>query len=186
MIDDGSMRKKERGKQTSRKVVKAGIITANLALIALLMNLVTIPLLGPAYGVETTDRQPRLSWGGLHGRGVLMIDEDQGFGSPVTEEVSGNSYRPERPLDFGTYYWKVASGPGMVSATGMFTVVSEIAVEREGGWLKNSGNTEILLEKQIPVSSENLQHTPSITGLVVGINQSVELGREENVTAKQA
>jgi len=151
-------------------------IVANIVVIAMLMNLFYIPIRAPM-GDETTDRKPVFSWGGLQGAVTFMLDEDPEFGSPVTKEVEGTAYTPESPLDFGTYYWKVVSPDGLSSPTGMVTVVSEVSVSRGDGWLKNTGNTPISLERET---------TGGLTGMVVGINQTVGIGNDENVTARQA
>lgn len=151
------------------------LAAADMGLIILIFNLATIPLLSPAG--QTADRTPEFSWGGAQGNFILMIDEDHAFGSPDVADVSGNSYIPSRPLEFGTYYWKVLSPAGISSATGMVTVVSEVAVERGNGWLRNSGNTEIILESQ--------PDSEGMTGMLVGIGQTVGIG-SGNVTAKQA
>jgi len=168
----------------SRKfsTVSWAVLLANLAVIALLLNAVSIPLLSPVNGWAGTERQPELAWGGLQGGFVLMIDEDPGFGSPVTREVDGNSYSPQEPLEFGTYYWKVVSAEGASSATGMFTVVSEVEVERLGSQLRNTGNTDIMLEREMPgQDAGNIR----LSGLLVGIGEAVEIGGTENVIAKQ-
>jgi|GEM_PF-2255301 len=168
----------------SRKfsAISWAVLLANLAVVALLLNILTIPLVSPANGWTGAERQPELAWGGLQGGFVLMIDESPGFGSPVTMEVDGNSYIPQEPLEFGTYYWKVVSLEGASSATGMFTVVSEVEVEREGAQLRNTGNTGILLEREMPgQDAGNIR----LSGLLVGIGEAVEIGGTENVIAKQ-
>ncbi len=171
---------------------KWAVIAANLILIALLINMISIPLLGPADGLETTERRPEFSWGGLSGTGMFtfLLDEDPAFGSPVVEMVAGNFYQPETSLDFGTYYWKVISPEGISSATGTLTVVSEVAVERGNGWLKNAGNTDIFLERRIPErETDSLNQSDKavqpVTGMVVGIGQTIDVGGNENVTASQ-
>jgi len=163
-------------------------MAGNLAVIALLINAITIPLLSPAYGLESTKTQPEFAWGGLQGHAgkafIFMVDENPDFSSPITKEVEGNSYRPEDPLEFGTYYWKVVSPECATSPTGMFTVVSEVAVERENGRLKNTGNSAIALEAHMPGRDPGSSARLGLTGLILGINESVDIGGED-VTAKQ-
>ena len=192
-------RKTGRRAKTPRKAGFAVVLVvmANIAAIALLINLLSIPLLGPAYGLNgasTTDTRPEFSWGGLHsglrcsaatGEGfIFMLDEDPGFSSPITKEVKGNMYRPEEPLEFGTYYWKVVSPECATSPTGMFTVVSEVAVERDNGWLKNTGNSAIALNSMEAGREPGSSARPGLTGLFLGINHSVEVGGED-VVAEQ-
>ena len=68
----------------------------------------------------------------------------------------------------------------------MFTVVSEVAVERDNGWLKNTGNSGIALDTMNTGREPGSSTRHGITGLILGVNQTVEIGRETNVTAKQA
>jgi len=186
----------ERAVRRSKNPRKAGfaimaVVLANVAAIALLINLFSIPLLGPAYGLggaTTTERRPEFSWGGLQGHlgnpFIFMLDEDPGFSSPIAKEVKGNMYRPEEPLEFGTYYWKVVSPECATSPTGMFTVVSEVAVERDNGWLKNTGNSAIALNALEAGREPGSSARPGLTGLFLGINQSVEVGGEDVVATQ--
>lgn len=189
-------RKTGRRAKTPRKAMFA-VILANIAAIALLINLLSIPLIGPAYGLNgasTTETRPEFSWGGLHsmlqcgadaGKGfIFMLDEDPGFSSPIAKEVEGNTYRPEEPLEFGTYYWKVVSPECATSPTGMFTVVSEVAVERDNGWLKNTGNSAIALNAMEAGREPGSSARPGLTGLFLGVNQSAEVGGEDVVATQ--
>lgn len=164
-----------------------------MVIIALLVNLVSIPLLAPSTGIETTNRRPELVWGGLqaslnldcHTHFIIMIDEDPEFASPLAKEVQGNSYRPEEPLEFGTYYWKVLMPERAASPTGMFTVVSEVSVERDQGRLKNTGNSGIALATMSNGREPASSTRPGLTGQLLGINQSIEIGGNEDVIAWQ-
>jgi hypothetical protein len=168
-------------------------LAGNLAVIALLINMVSIPLLSPSTDWETTDRRPDFMWGGLHGmlgtgKGtdfIFMIDEDPEFSSPLTKEVQGNSYRPEEPLEFGTYYWKVMLPERATSPTGMFTVVSEVSVKRDQGRLTNTGNSGIALATTSSGREPAGSTRPGLTGLFLGVNQTVEIGGNEDVIARQ-
>jgi len=143
-------------------------------LAVLLINLITVPLVSPQHKTYTTERRPEFAWGGMQGEYVLFIDDDQKFKTPVTAEVSGNSYIPAKGLDFGTYYWKVQSGL-VSSEVRRLTIGSSVILSRSGNGVKNDGNAELSI------------HAPSITGaFVLGINESVEIGERENVTAEQA
>lgn len=155
---------------------KLGIAAANLLVIAMIaffmLNLANIPLISPADGAYTTERNPEFAWGGMQGDFVVSIDDDPGFGSPITMKVTGNSHRLVEDLAFGTYYWKVAS-TNAESETRSFTVDSSVVVSRGEEDLTNEGNTEILV------------HT--FTGaMVVGIGDSIEVGEDDNVKAEQA
>ena len=164
-------------------------MAANLAAVALLISMFSIPLLGPSWGTATTERRPVFSWGGFRLQGsvgyIIMIDEDMEFTSPLTKEVQGNSFRPEEPLEFGTYYWKVLLPERATSPTGMFTVVSEVSVERDEDRLLNTGNSGIALETIKPGREPGSSTRPGLTGYFLGVNQSVEIGGNEDVIASQ-
>ncbi len=158
--------------------MKLSIAAAELAVIGLLtlllVNLVTIPLVSPQHKLYTTDSMPELVWGGMQGDYVVLLDDNPKFSTPLTAEVSGNSYTFPQELAFGTYYWKVQAGP-MSSEVRRFTLGSSVVLSREGDEVRNEGNTELLV------------HAPSITGaFMLGVNETVELGAEENVMAEQA
>jgi hypothetical protein len=164
------------------------VLAMNFVVVALLINLLTIPLITPSNGWEGTNRQPEFTWGGLQARNgkgfIFMLDEDPGFSSPITKEVYGNTYRSEQLLEFGTYYWKVVSPESATSPTGMFTVVSEVSVERDNGWLKNTGNSGLALETMDTGREPGHLTRLGFTGLILGVNQTVEVGGED-VVAKQ-
>lgn len=147
----------------------------NAVLIAVIIYFIigfaTISLVSPVRGEATDDRRPALGWFGFQGYYTVMIDDDPSFTSPVIMETGKNSARPENDLDFGKYYWKVKSN-GIESATGEFSVVSTVQLSRSREEVKNTGNTNIWLN--------------SITGaFVLGVNESVDVNEEENVTAEQ-
>ena len=154
---------------------KIGVMVANLLVIAVLIfvlvNLVTIRLVFPENGIRMTERRPELVWGGMQGNFILLFDENPDFESPAKEEISGNSFRPEEDLEFGTYYWKVESS-GLSSDVRKFTIDSSVVIGRDESEVTNEGNTEILLH--------------SITGaMVLDVGSSVEVG-EEDVKAEQS
>jgi hypothetical protein len=156
---------------------KALVMIADLIVIGILsylfVNLVTIPLVSPESGFYTNDRTPELAWGGMQGEFVLMVDDDPDFGSPMERRVSGNSYIFENSLDFGTYYWKVKFG-GISSWTRDFTVGSSVVLARDDEGVRNEGNTEIMVT------------TDRVTGMLVGVGDSLEVEEDENVRAEQA
>ena len=94
---------------------KALFVASNLAVIAalalLLLNLLTVQALYPADKVSIDDRNPVFAWKGMQGDFLLSLDDNPEFTSPETAELSGNSYAFDQELEFGTYYWKVESGP---------------------------------------------------------------------------
>lgn len=157
---------------------KASFVILNLAVMAVLallfINLLTIQLVYPNQRLKTTDRKPLFAWNGMQGDFVIFLDDNPKFASPVTAKVTGNSYTPGKELDFGTYYWRVESGP-FSSGVGRFTVVSSVVLSRNEKEVKNEGNTPVFV------------HNPGITGaFVLGVNESIALGEEENVKAEQA
>lgn len=157
------------------KILVIGSDLAVMAILAsLLVNLTTIPLLSPVDRSYTTDRKPEFSWGGMQGEYLIFLDASPDFAAPMVAKVPGNSYETASDLDFGTYYWKVESGP-ISSAVGKFTIGSSVVLSRSGEEVRNGGNAEILLSG------------PSITGaFVLGINKSASIGANENVKAEQA
>ncbi len=153
------------------------LITANIAAVAILMNVFSIPLISPEPGTKITEIRPEFVWGGLAGHAVLYLDDDPDFRSPVEWEIDGHSFRPDKPLGFGTYYWKVNGRNGLESLPSTFTVVSEVSVSRTGDMIVNTGNTNIFVSA--------VERNGMVTGMVLGINQSTDIRREENVTAWQ-
>jgi hypothetical protein len=157
---------------------KITFATMNLMVIGLLavllVNLLTVQLVYPNNRLKTTDRKPVFRWIGIQSDFTLSLDDDPGFASPLTQEVASNSYALTSELEFGTYYWKVESGP-FSSGVGRFTVISSVVVSRNESEIANEGNTPLLLG------------SPSITGaFVLGVNESVEIGEDANVKAEQA
>ncbi|MCX6818170.1 MAG: hypothetical protein NTU57_04925 [Candidatus Aenigmarchaeota archaeon] len=143
-------------------------------LAVLLANLITIQLVYPNHKLTTADRTPVFMWIGMQSDFTLSLDDNKDFSSPVTAKVDGNSYAFPSELGIGTYYWKVESGP-FSSGTGKFTVMSSVVVSRNESNLKNEGN--------VPLSVQ----APSITGaFVLGVEESIDIGAEENVKAEQA
>lgn len=150
----------------------------DLAVIGILtfvfINLVTIPLVSPENMAYTNDRRPALSWGGMQGEYVLYLDDDPQFRTPLEAKVGGNSYAPGSDLDFGTYYWKVESGP-FSSGTGMFTLGSSVVLSRDEETVRNEGNADL-----------KLSGLGRMTGFfILGVNETLEIGRNENVVAEQ-
>lgn len=158
--------------------IKWLVAATNLVVLAAIANFLFIPLLSPTGEIETAQRRPVFSWGGISGAFTVMIDDNPSFSSPIFETTNDNRFQPDEPLSFGTHYWKVVSDNGVESATGMVTIVSEVSVKRGQGWLKNSGNTDIILDT-----------SPGgfgLTGMMVGINQTIDIKDDDNVFAKQA
>ena len=137
------------------------------------VNLVTISLVSPENEIHTTERNPEFRWSGMQGYFVVLLDDNPDFGSPLREEVSGNSYRVGEDLDFGTYYWMVESG-AIKSEIRKLTVGSSVVLARKEDEVRNEGNTDIIV------------NTDRVTGMVVGVGNSVKIGEEENVKAEQA
>ncbi|NIO20640.1 MAG: hypothetical protein GTN76_07850 [Candidatus Aenigmarchaeota archaeon] len=157
------------------KILKFGVVLTNLLVIGLLVylfvNIATIPLIEPADGVYTTERRPEFVWNGLHNEYDLFLDDDPGFTSPFSTKVSGNSFRFVNDLNFGTYYWKVNSGV-FSSGVRKLTIGSSVSLSRAGDDVKNSGNVDLVLHR--------------LTGsFVLGVDESLEVGEEENVKAEQ-
>jgi hypothetical protein len=159
---------------------KITVIIANLFVIVmlsyLLLNLLTIPLISPGNKAYMTDRRPSFAWGGMQGEYTLYLDDNSKFKTPIAVRMTGNSYVPESDMDFGTYYWKVESGP-FSSGAAKFTLGSSVVLSRTENDIKNEGNTEL------KVSGLG----GGITGLfILGINESFEIEGNENVMAEQA
>ena len=158
--------------------INPGIIVANLVVIALAVgvyaNLNTIQLRYPYNGMVTDDRTPAFQWSGQMKGFELVIDEDQGFGSPITFAASGNSHELTDELEFGTYWWKVKSGQ-FESEPMRFGVVSTVALSRlESDMISNSGNVPLLV------------HLGGITGAAtLAVNHTLEIGEEDDVKAEQ-
>ena len=138
---------------------RSGIILANLIVIN---------------DMVTDDRALAFEWSGWMRSYELLLDDDPDFGSPRSYDVSGNRHKLEKELDFGTYWWKVRSGE-MESRAMKFTLVSTVALSRlERDMIKNSGNAELLV------------HRSRLAGAVtLPVNQTLEIGEEEDVKAEQ-
>ncbi len=157
------------------KLLKWAFVAADLSVIGLLsillFNIVTIPLSEPADGAYTTETRPEFVWGGLHGEYELMVDDDPSFETPLTASVSGNSFRFGRGLDFGMYYWKVRSGI-FSSSVRELTLGSSVILSRTESEVVNRGNVDLALQR--------------VTGsFILGVDESMEIGSEENVRAEQ-
>lgn len=151
------------------------VVVADLSVIALLVfllvNIMGIPLIEPVNGIYTTERRPEFIWGGLHKDFEILLDDDPGFGTPFSSEVSENSFRFGNDLDFGTYYWKVRSGV-FSSGVRKLTVGSSVSLSRAGSEVKNSGNVDVVLHR--------------ITGsFILGADESLEVGEDEDVEGEQ-
>jgi hypothetical protein len=127
----------------------------------------------PFGGLETDDRTPGFEWTG-HATGYeLLIDDDPSFGTPLSYSIRGTSYEvPE--MDFGTYWWKVRSGAAETEPRA-FTIVSSVALSRPvRNMVTNTGNTQLSVEGD------------AMTGAVtIAVNESIEIGEDENVRAEQ-
>jgi hypothetical protein len=132
---------------------------------------VTIPLIEPLNGLHTDNRRPRFSWLGLQGSYEFVLDDNPDFTSPFIRNVLGNSYSLTKDLDFGTYYWKVRHNE-IESPVWKFRVESSVVLSREKERVKNVGNVDVFLRR--------------ITGLLIlGVNESLKVRKDENVTAEQ-
>lgn len=141
-------------------------------LVMLLYNLASIPLLSPGNRAYTTDRRPEFSWGGMQDEYVIYLDDSPDFASPITAMVTGNSFKVGSNLDFGTYYWKVESGP-LSSGVSKLTVGSSVILSRDQQTIKNEGNADLKVDH--------------MTGyFVLKANESAEIGEDDNVIAEQA
>jgi hypothetical protein len=159
-------------KRRMKIMVICSDLTAIGILALLLFNLITIPLLSPDNSSYTTDRRPEFSWGGIQGEYVILLDDSPDFAAPLTAVVKGNSYKVAQDLDFGTYYWKVESGP-ISSGIGKLTIGSSVMLSRSQQAVKNEGNVELKVGR--------------MTGFfILGVNESAKIDGDENVRAEQA
>jgi hypothetical protein len=158
------------------KIFVAALDLAAIGILSFIfINLITIPLVSPQNSAYTTERQPLFSWGGMQGEYVLYVDDTPAFKTPLATRVEGNAYAPGSELDFGTYYWKVQTGP-FSSAVGSFTVGSSVILSRSGDAIKNEGNVEL-----------KLSGIGGVTGFfILGVNESAAIEGNENVRAEQA
>lgn len=155
---------------------KVSVAILNLSVIGILsfvlVNLVTIPLFSPENGLYTTERKPEFTWGGMQGEFVIFLDEDPDFLTPFKAKISDNSYALGDELGFGTYYWKIES-EGIKSEVRKLTVGSSVILSRDEKEVRNEGNVALLLHR--------------ITGaFLLGVNESLEIERDEDVKAEQA
>ncbi len=155
------------------RLMAANAAVAAIAMVAYLQG-ATVSALRPFSGMVTDQRSPTLEWSGPDGTYEVLIDDDPGFGTPMSFSASGNSFRLPQELEFGTYWWKVRSG-GVETVPSVFTVVSSVALSRPvPGAIINSGNTELLLFRS------------GITGaFTLAVNRTMEIGGEESVKAEQ-
>jgi hypothetical protein len=131
--------------------ITSGLILANMIVIGLaavsVVSMYSVNSLYPLDGTLTDDRRPVFEWTGAMQSYELLIDDNPDFTSPMTARVSGNSYRPEEDLDFGSYWWKVRSGDAE-SGVSRFALVSTVALSRlEKEAVRNSGNTPVLVQR---------------------------------------
>ena len=157
-----------------KRIIWAGLM-ANLVVISLIINVISIPLLTPLNNSYTDTRTPTFAWGGFGKTYELLIDDSPDFSFPLVKKiVTGNSYTLENELDFGTYYWKVQSGC-IGSVVRKYTIVSKVALRRMENEVRNTGNVEIILRK---ISDR-------VTGqIILDVNQSTEIG-DESIEAEQ-
>jgi hypothetical protein len=155
-------------------LMMANLIVAGIAL-ASFMAIGSIQLLYPFNGMVTDDRTPEFQWSGWSQEYELLIDDDVDFGTPYSYTVKGRTFIPEDELDFGTHWWKVRLGD-TESVPRQFTVVSTVALSRpERVIIVNSGNTDLLV------------HSSGFTGAVtLGVNETMQIGEEDNVKAEQS
>ncbi len=155
-----------------------GLILANIIVIgvafAFFLPGQDIRLIHPYTGAVTDDRKPLFEWSSSGDGSELVIDDDEDFSTPYVFSVTGRSAVLSEELEYGTYWWKVRNG-NVESEAGKFTVVSTVSLSRpEKGIVINSGNSELLFYRS------------GVTGaFVLGVNQTIEVGEEENVMAEQ-
>lgn len=160
--------------------INPGIILANLIVMTLAivsyLNLNTIQPLYPFKDMVTDDRTPTFTWSGFGQEYELLLDDNPGFVSSLSRDVSGNSHTVQEELEFGTYWWKVRSGEAESEAR-HFTLVSTVALSRlepNPNLIKNSGNTALLV------------HRGGLAGAVtLAMNHTIEIGEREDVKAEQ-
>lgn len=156
---------------------RTALIAANAAALAIAAAFFywsfSVQPLYPSDGAQTDYRTPTFGWAGHAAAYELLIDDDPAFGTPLSFSVSGNSYEaPE--MDFGTYWWKVRNSAGDTPPRSI-TIVSNVALSRPvKSIITNTGNTQISVEGDM------------ITGAVtMAVNESIEIGEDENVRAEQ-
>ena len=116
-----------------------------IALMFLFLVLLEGVILLKPFGV-TDDIYPTFYWISPEGKSRLIVDDDERFDNPLVDVgVSGNKYQTAYPLDFGTYYWKIEHKNGE-SYTGMFVLNSKVDINVENDYLKNNGNTEVVVD----------------------------------------
>jgi len=154
------------------------LMAANAAVVAIAvfayLQAGAVAAVRPLSGMVTDQRSPTFEWSGPSGSYEVLIDDDPGFGSPMSFSASGNSMRLPQELEFGTYWWKVRSGDAEAGPS-VLTVVSSVALSRPApGTLVNSGNTELLLFRS------------GMTGaFTLAVNRTMDIGGEESVKAEQ-
>ena len=161
-----------------RMKISPGIMAANMAVIALaIVSWVSLGAVQPHYpynGMVTDDRTPAFQWSGHRQAYELLIDDDPGFGSPLSYATFGNSHEVREEMAFGTYWWKVRSDSAE-SAPARFTIVSTVELSRmRPGMIRNSGNVPLLV------------HLGGLTGAAtLAVNQTLEIEEGQDVKAEQ-
>jgi len=154
------------------------LMAANAAVVAIAMVAYmqggAVAAVSPFSGMVTDLRSPTFEWSGPAGAYEVLIDDDPGFGSPMSFSASGNSMRLPQELEFGTYWWKVRSGSSETGPS-VLTVVSSVALSRPApGTIVNAGNTDLLLFRS------------GMTGaFTLAVNRTMDIGGEESVKAEQ-
>ncbi|MCK4714562.1 MAG: hypothetical protein KAT35_03230, partial [Candidatus Aenigmarchaeota archaeon] len=122
----------------------------------------------------TDDRTPLFEWSGWDDSYELIIDDDPDFSTPMVFKVTGRTFVPSKEFDFGSYWWKVRTEEGE-SDPKTFTIVSKVEISRmEPVRIVNTGNTDLFV------------HSSAVTGaFTVGVNETLEVGEEDNVKAEQ-
>ena len=158
--------------------MRKGWMVANLIVIGLAIStyfsLYTIQPMYPYNNMVTDERSPRFEWSGYCDSCIILLDDDQGFRTPMEFRASGDHLQLGEELDFGTYWWKI-SGHGVVSQPRRFTVVSTVALSRPvSSIVRNAGNTPLLVQRS------------GLAGAVtLAVNQSLEITEDEHVRAEQ-
>jgi len=157
---------------------RIGLILVNTTVIVLAFVafgvLSSVQTISPYTGMIIDDRTPLFEWTGEDANYELIIDDDPSFSTPMTFDVKGNSFRIPDELEFGTYWWKLRTGD-VESEAEAFTVVSKVEVSREEpSKVVNTGNAEILVHVNADGSV-----------VVLGVNETLEVGEEDHVKAEQ-
>lgn len=158
--------------------INSGFMMANMVVAGLvaawIITSYNVQAVYPLNGIVTDDVNPTFKWSGVRESFEILIDDDPDFSSPLSYEVTGNMFALEDSLEFGEYYWKVKSSD-VESGVRKLTIVSTVELSRlKRDQLSNVGNTPLLV------------HGSGLAGAVtLGVNESMNIGEDDNVKAEQ-